>query len=74
MILIGEELTLRVARISDLGYMLTDGKEDVLLHFKQALCEHKINDEVTVFIYSDKNKRATAFTFLFCKNPFPRSS
>ncbi len=60
MILIGEELTLRVARISDLGYMLTDGKEDVLLHFKQALCEHKINDEVTVFIYSDKNKRATA--------------
>lgn len=58
--IIGEQITLRVVRISDLGYMLSDGKEEVLLHFKQALTEHKVDDKVNVFIYSDKNKRATA--------------
>lgn len=60
MINIGEYNNLIVSRKSDLGYMLTDGKTDVLLHFSQAVNEHNINDEVTVFIYSDKAKRPTA--------------
>ena len=53
MINIGEYSELNVVRKSDLGYMLTDGKEEVLLHFKQALCEHEVGDKLKVFIYSD---------------------
>lgn len=60
MITIGEYVTLTVARKSDLGYMLTDNKDEVLLHFKQALTEHKEGDSVKVFIYLDKSKRLTA--------------
>ena len=40
--------------------MLTDGKDQVLLHFKQALKEHEISDKVRVFIYADKEERKTA--------------
>lgn len=40
--------------------MLTDGKEEVLLHFKQSLKEHEISENVRVFIYSDKSFRKTA--------------
>ena len=60
MINIGEYCELNVVRKSDLGYMLTDGKEEVLLHFKQALCEHEVGDKLKVFIYSDKESRKTA--------------
>lgn len=60
MIKLGEFNELNVVRKSDLGYMLTDGKEEVLLHFKQSLSEHEISDKVNVFIYSDKQNRKTA--------------
>ena len=60
MIRLGEFNTLRVLRKSDLGYMLTDGKEDILMHFKQATLELEINTEVKVFVYADKEKRLTA--------------
>ncbi len=60
MINLGEFVELSVIRKSDLGYMLTDGKEEVLLHFKQSLSEHEISDKVRVFIYSDKQSRKTA--------------
>ena len=60
MIKLGEYNNLRVVRKSDLGYMLTDGKDEVLMHFKQATKELLDNEEVNVFIYSDKSKRLTA--------------
>lgn len=60
MITIGEYVTLTVERISDLGYMLSDKKDEVLLHFKQSIGEHKEGDSVKVFIYADKAKRLTA--------------
>lgn len=60
MINLAEFIELNVIRKSDLGYMLTDGKEEILLHYKQSLSEHNIGDKVKVFIYSDKNNRKTA--------------
>ncbi|MCR5231837.1 MAG: hypothetical protein K6B64_04245 [Acholeplasmatales bacterium] len=60
MISLGEYQTLSVVRKSDLGYMLGDNDEEVLLHFKQAKEELKIGDNVKVFIYSDKQNRKTA--------------
>lgn len=60
MIKIGDYNKLKMIRKSDLGYMLSDGSTDVLMHFKQAKEEINVGDEVNVFIYSDKNKRPTA--------------
>lgn len=60
MINLAEFCNLTVLRKTDLGYMLTDGKEEVLLHFKQSLKEHEISENVRVFIYSDKSFRKTA--------------
>jgi len=57
---LAEFCNLTVLRKTDLGYMLTDGKEEVLLHFKQSLKEHEISENVRVFIYSDKSFRKTA--------------
>lgn len=60
MIKLGEYNNLKVVRKSDLGYMLTDGKDEVLMHFKQATKELLDDEMVDVFIYSDKSKRLTA--------------
>lgn len=60
MIQAGEYQVLDVIRKSDLGYMLSDGKDEVLLHFKQATGNHEVGDSVKVFIYADKAKRLTA--------------
>ena len=60
MINLGEFTKLEVVRKSDLGYMLSDGDEEVLLHFKQAQKEYKNGDKVNVFIYADKGGRPTA--------------
>ena len=60
MINLGEYNKLKVVRKSDLGYMLTDGENEVLLHFSQSLKEHNDNEDVTVFIYADKKERLTA--------------
>ena len=60
MIKLGEYNNLIITRKSDLGYMLTDGNEEVLLHFSQSLKEHNIDEKIKVFIYSDKKERLTA--------------
>ncbi|MBQ9124648.1 MAG: hypothetical protein IJY14_03050 [Acholeplasmatales bacterium] len=60
MIKIGDYNKLTMIRKSDLGYMLSDGQEEVLMHYKQAKSDINVGDIVNVFIYSDKNKRATA--------------
>lgn len=59
MIKLGEFNKLRVVRKSDLGYMLTDGKSEILMHFKQSLRELNDGEEVDVFVYADKGKRLT---------------
>lgn len=60
MIKLGEFNKLRVVRRSDLGYMLTDGHTEILMHFKQAEGELSDGSEVDVFVYADKEKRLTA--------------
>lgn len=60
--LIGQTTTLTVARKATFGYFLTDGSEDVLLHFNQAHQEFEENDEVEVFLYVDSEGRISAST------------
>ena len=60
MIELGHKNRLTVLRKSDLGYMLSDGTDEVLLHFKQSTRELNIGEVVDVFCYSDKEKRKTA--------------
>lgn len=60
MINIGEINHLAVKRKSDLGYMLTDGIEEILLHYKEASRELEINEEIDAYIYTDKENRKTA--------------
>lgn len=50
---------LKVVRKTDLGYMVSDGKEEILLHYKQALKELEVNEEVEVYAYTDKADRKT---------------
>lgn len=48
MIEIGKRNTLRMVRKSDLGFMLTDGKEEILMHYKESLKELEENEQVTI--------------------------
>ena len=71
MINLGEFYKLKVKRLSDLGYMLTVGYDEVLLHFGQSLSEHKVNDEVNVFLpvivmLLSFNAELEAFIHLVC--------
>lgn len=63
MIEIGKMNELKVLRKSDLGYMLSDGKEEILMHFKQATKELIDEEEVSVYVYTDKANRKTATMF-----------
>ena len=56
---LGKYNKLKVLRKSDLGYMLTDGADEILMHFKQSLKEHEDGEELNVFIYTDDKKRPT---------------
>lgn len=60
MIILGKRNQLKVIRKSDLGYMLTDGIEEILLHYKEASHELEMNQMVDVYIYTDKENRKTA--------------
>lgn len=60
MIEVGKINKLKVIRKSDLGYMLSNGDEEVLMHYKQANKELNISDDVEVYIYTDKENRKTA--------------
>ncbi len=59
MIELGKYNKLKVLRKSDLGYMLSDGHDEILMHFKQAKEELNDGQEVEVFVYSDDKKRPT---------------
>ena len=68
MINLGKYNKLKVVRKSDLGYMLSDGTDEVLMHFRQASGELEIGKEVVVFIYSDKEKRPCATMDKVCSS------
>ena len=56
----GLSYELKIIRKTDLGYMLGEENDDVLLHFKEAHGEHNIGDTLNVFIYFDKKGRLCA--------------
>ena len=60
MIELGKVNNLTVVRKSDLGYMLSDGETEVLLHYRESQKELDINASVSVYIYTDKENRKTA--------------
>ncbi|MFC3883690.1 S1 RNA-binding domain-containing protein [Bacillus songklensis] len=53
----GKTLVLHVERETPLGYMLTDGKEEVLLHRNEATKELAEGEEAAVFVYLDQKGR-----------------
>jgi predicted RNA-binding protein (virulence factor B family) len=57
----GTMRTLRVAREkSPFGFFLTDGTQDVLLHYSQRVGEMVVEQEVDVFLYHDSEDRLAA--------------
>jgi uncharacterized protein len=60
--LIGQTVTLTVARKADFGYFLSDGSEDVLLHINEADREYELDESVEVFLYVDSEGRTSAST------------
>lgn len=60
--LIGQTVTLTVARKAEFGYFLTDGNEDVLLHINEADREYELDETVDVFLYVDSEGRTSAST------------
>lgn len=60
--LIGQTVSLTVARKADFGYFLTDGNEDVLLHINEADREYEEDETVEVFLYVDSEGRTSAST------------
>jgi len=60
-LLTGTYCDLTVERDSPFGYFLSDGEEDVLLHFsEQNYQQVKIGDKLRVFLYNDHKGRAAA--------------
>lgn len=59
MIQIGKYNHLKVIRKTDLGYMLSDGVEEILLHYREAGQELQINQMVDAYVYTDKENRKT---------------
>lgn len=59
---IGQVMSLKVARQTEFGYFLTDGKEDVLLHKNEVSHELENDDSVEVFLYTDSKGRIAATT------------
>ncbi|MBN8207607.1 DNA-binding protein [Bacillus sp. NTK071] len=59
-LLAGEITQLRVARMQEYGYFLTNGYEDVMLHKREAINKYEENDEVEVFLYHDHQGRLSA--------------
>ncbi|MBP5343301.1 hypothetical protein J6Y73_05190 [bacterium] len=58
--IIGEVNELKVKRIGDISYILDIDDEELFLHKKEALKEHKVGDIVKVFIYMDSKRRICA--------------
>lgn len=59
---IGRTVTLKVERLADFGYFLSDGTEDVLLHQNDADRELEEGQEIEVFLYTDSKGRVAATT------------
>ena len=59
---LGEVQNLTIARNSDHGLYLSDGKEDVLLPKREVSPDMNINDEIEVFLYKDSEDRLIATT------------
>lgn len=64
----GDVVTLKVARLADMGAFLDAGtgdtKDDILLHKQQQNRELKVGDEVTVWLYLNNRSMLTASTKL----------
>lgn len=58
--IVGQINKMKMLRKSDLGFNLSDGKDEVLLHYKESTRELNPNDEVLVFVYYDKAGRTAA--------------
>lgn len=56
----GKTMVLRVVRETPLGYMLTDGREEVLLHRNETTATLEDGEEVKVFVYLDREGRLTS--------------
>ncbi|WP_019536063.1 CvfB family protein [Paenibacillus ginsengihumi] len=57
----GTVVTLKVAReVSPHGFFLTDGGQDVLLHYSEVVGEVKPGDDVSVFLFHDTEDRLAA--------------
>lgn len=56
----GMILELRVERKKEIGYFLTDGREEVFLHRNEARGPLEIGEEVEVFLYHDHENRLAA--------------
>lgn len=60
---IGRTVTLKVERLAEFGYFLSDGSEDVLLHHNDATDrELEEGQEIDVFLYTDSKGRTAATT------------
>jgi uncharacterized protein len=57
---VGYDYDLDVLRKVDLGYILSDGENEVLLHKKEATAALNEGEEVTVFLYQDHEGRLAA--------------
>lgn len=61
---IGRTIKLKVERLAEFGYFLSDGNEDVLLHNNDTDIELEEGQEVEAFLYTDSKGRIAATTTL----------
>lgn len=59
---IGRSISLKVERLTDYGYFLSDGEADVLLHKNDTDMELSEGQEVDVFLFVDSQGRIAATT------------
>ncbi len=59
---LGKINTLSVLKETEISYLLTDGKEEVFLHKKEAKKPYVDGEEIDVFLYLDNQGRITAST------------
>ena len=57
---IGNINQLTVKKQTDISYTLTDGEQDIFLHFNQTKKELSIGEKVNAFLYFDQKKRLCA--------------
>jgi len=60
MLNIGKINKLKIIKETNIAYTLSNGENEVFLHFNQSLGLHKIGEEVDAFLYYDQKKRLCA--------------